>query len=165
MRIFLASIFTFILCLPAHAEENVLPGPVAAEVLHVIDGDSIKARVRVWLDQEVTVTVRLLGVDTPELKSRCEAEHTLAMTAKNRLAELVADKKLELYNIHRDKYGGRVLAHIRTDEQADIARTLIAENLARPYFGKKRGSWCEGAKSINTAGTVPESIPSRAQVQ
>ncbi|TAH36087.1 MAG: nuclease [Alphaproteobacteria bacterium] len=125
--------------------EHYLPGPLPAEVVRVIDGDSVEVRVRVWLDQEVTTTVRLQGLDTAELKSRCVQEHDLAIAAKARLEELLRGQKVELYDIQRDKYGGRVIAKIRTQGEADIAKTLIAENLGRAYEGKKRGSWCERA--------------------
>lgn len=129
-----------------HAE-NYLPGPYPAELIRVIDGDSIVARIRIWLGQDIVTTVRLQGLDTAELKSRCAAEKELALAAKSRLEELIGNQRIEIYDIHRDKYGGRVLAHIRTKDQGDVSQVLISENLARPYAGKKRGSWCQLAQA------------------
>ena len=46
---------------------EVLPGPIAADVIKVIDGDTLPVRARIWLGQEVEINVRLADVDTPEL--------------------------------------------------------------------------------------------------
>ncbi len=123
--------------------QKTLPGPYPAQLIRVIDGDSAQMRVTVWLGQEVTTIVRLVGLDTPELKAHCEREKDLALAAKARLEELLGARNIEIYNIKADKYGGRVLAQLRTPEQQDVAQTLIAENLARPDAGKKRGGWCQ----------------------
>ncbi|MGB1986736.1 MAG: thermonuclease family protein, partial [Parvibaculales bacterium] len=66
----------------AAAAKQVLPGPFAFELLEVIDGDTFRARVDIWLGQSVTVKVRLKGVDTPEMNGKCAAEKKLARQAK-----------------------------------------------------------------------------------
>ncbi len=150
--IFLTGVWLIPAPAPAATEQGTahyLPGPLSAEVIRVIDGDSIEVRVRIWLDQEIKTIVRLDGLDTAELKSRCAQERDMAGAAKARLNQLVSGQKLELYDIQRDKYGGRVIAKLRTPVEADIAKTLISENLARPYAGKKRGSWCERADAVH----------------
>jgi micrococcal nuclease len=45
-----------------------------AEVVRVIDGDTLEARVRIWPGMDVTTRVRLRGIDAPELHARCEGE-------------------------------------------------------------------------------------------
>lgn len=45
-----------VLARPAAAAGAALPGPYAADVVRVLDGDSFEARIRIWLDQDVTVT-------------------------------------------------------------------------------------------------------------
>ena len=54
--------------------KQILPGPFPFELVEVIDGDTFRARVDIWLGQSVTVKVRLKGVDTPEMNGKCAAE-------------------------------------------------------------------------------------------
>jgi micrococcal nuclease len=131
----------------ANEIDHTLPGPLRAEVLRVLDGDSMRVRVQIWLGQNIETTVRIEGLDTAELRGRCERERDLAYAAKNRLAELVGHEPIMLYNIRSDKYGGRVIADVFTTSNLPVAKNLIAENLGRPYAGGKRQSWCTAARA------------------
>lgn len=53
--------------LPVSAAEE-LPGPFAADVVRVIDGDTFLARVHLWLGLALSTRVRIRGIDAPELK-------------------------------------------------------------------------------------------------
>ncbi len=44
-----------------------MPGPTPATIEHVIDGDTVKLRVGVWIDQELVVSAHLADIDAPEL--------------------------------------------------------------------------------------------------
>jgi micrococcal nuclease len=106
--------------------------PAAAQNLRVIDGDTIAYRGE---------TIRIRGLDAPEIHGRCEAEIRLAERARDRLAELLAGG-LRVYPQGRDRYR-RVLAVVRDARGRDVARILITEGLARPYDGRgQRGGWC-----------------------
>ncbi len=120
-------------------------GPFEAQLIAVIDGDTLRARVRVWLDIDVERLVRLDGIDAPELRGRCEAEGALARRARDRLAALTAGGRLALYDVQYGKYAGRVVARIEA-EGRDLGRILVAEGLARPYDGGGRESWCGAAQ-------------------
>jgi len=120
---------------------ETLPGPVAASVVKVIDGDTLDVTVRVWIGQDTRTRVRIRGIDAPELHARCPVEKAGALAAKARLKEL-AGKAVTLTAIGQDKYAGRVDATVTAENGSDIAATLIREKLARPYGGGKRGSWC-----------------------
>ena len=61
---------------------EALPGPISAEVVEVIDGDTLAVRARIWLGQELTVRARIAGIDAPELRGRCAAERDLAVRAR-----------------------------------------------------------------------------------
>ena len=56
----------------ADARER-LAGPVVGTVQRVIDGDTLVVEVPVWLGLAVTTSVRLKGIDTPELRGRLPA--------------------------------------------------------------------------------------------
>ena len=48
-----------------------IAGLVQATVLRVLDGDTFEARAAIWPDIEVTVAVRIAGIDAPELHAAC----------------------------------------------------------------------------------------------
>jgi len=123
---------------------KTLAGPVAATVLTVIDGDTLTVRAHIWVGQEVETHVRLMGVDTPELHGRCEAEKSKAQDAKLFTARLTSSGKVFLYDVRSDKYGGRVDATVRTEDGRNLADALIQAGLARHYGGGKRAAWCAG---------------------
>ncbi len=127
----------------APAGGNAVPGPVPARVLAVIDGDTITVRARIWLGQDVETRVRLAGVDAPELRGACPRERALAKAARERVVSAVEGATISLIDIRYDKFGGRVLASVRTAAGDDLAALLIADGLARIYEGGKRRSWCD----------------------
>lgn len=131
----------------AAAAAESLAGPVAARVLRVLDGDTIEVRAHIWLGQEVATRVRLAGVDAPELKGACAHERAMATRARAYLAARLvtvdgSPVQVSLSEIRSGKYGGRVLARVRTAGGEDLSRALLAAGLARPYAGKARRSWC-----------------------
>ena len=126
---------------------ETLPGPIRARVTGVIDGDTLAVQARIWLGQDVDIHVRLVGIDAPELKSKCAAERDAALKARAMLAELVglgngAGGEVTLSDVRYDKYGGRVLARVAAQDGTDLASALVAKKLARPYDGKARQAWC-----------------------
>ncbi|MCF4164336.1 thermonuclease family protein [Zavarzinia compransoris] len=120
-----------------------MPGPFFAEVIEVVDGDTMDVRVHIWLGQEVVTRVRLAGIDTPELRGECPAEKALAARARDMLSNLVAAGEVTLRDVAFDKYGGRVLARVTDGEGRALGERLIAAGLARPYDGKARAGWCD----------------------
>ena len=120
---------------------DAFAGPVQARVERVVDGDTFDVRARIWLGQSLVVRVRIAGIDAPELRSRCDAEHILAIEARDYLERRIAGGEVRLSEIAYDKYGGRVLASVG-DSAGDIGAAMIAAGLARPYDGGTRTSWC-----------------------
>ena len=125
----------------AAAAKQVLPGPFAFELLEVIDGDTFRARVDIWLGQSVTVKVRLKGVDTPEMNGKCAAEKKLARQAKAFAENWLRKNQAHLVNVHYGTYAGRVLATAQITNGTSLSAALLAENLAKPYRGR-RAQWC-----------------------
>jgi endonuclease YncB( thermonuclease family) len=124
-----------------------LPGPYPVDVLKVLDGDTFEARVRVWFGQEITTLVRLRGIDAPELKARCGEELRGAEAARDALAGILGQGRVNLRDVALDKYGGRVVASIFVDQPEgvaplDVARAMLAARMARPYSGGRRDNWC-----------------------
>jgi micrococcal nuclease len=110
------------------------PPAVALERCSATDGDSLRCSFG---------PVRVLGLDTPEIRGKCPAEKALARIAKERLEQLIAGGvTLERKGRNIDKYG-RFLRVTYDADGHDVALVLISEGLARAYDGRgKRLSWC-----------------------
>jgi endonuclease YncB( thermonuclease family) len=117
-------------------------GAYAAEVLRVLDGDTFEARVHLWPGLDVTTKVRLRGIDAPEMKARCREERTRAEAAREALRAILAEGELTVLRIDQDKYGGRVVADAATTRTHDVSQALLAQGVARAYFGGRRQGWC-----------------------
>lgn len=133
-----------LLCLPvaAGAAERIR-GPVEAEVVRVVDGDTIAVKAHVWPGHTVEVLVRLAGIDTPELKGKCETERVMAQEARATVERALASGRALLFDVTFDKYGGRALAEVHSEDGQDLGARLIAARLARAYGGKAKLGWCE----------------------
>ena len=122
---------------------EVLHGPIAAQVVRVIDGDTIEVRARIWLGQEVEIKVRLDGADAPELKGRCAAERQRAQEARAFVERRIGGRPVALSDVRYDKYGARVVARVADASGANLSDALVARGLAHPYDGKAhRAGWC-----------------------
>lgn len=116
-------------------------GPVEADVVRVIDGDTFEAAARIWLGEAIDVHVRIEGIDAPELHAHCSWERRRAEAARDYLARRIDGAAVELSRVRYDKYGGRVDAVVR-DTDGNIGEAMIAKGYARPYHGHRRRPWC-----------------------
>lgn len=115
-------------------------GPVEAELISIVDGDTLVVAAKPWPQQTISVSVRIRGVDAPEMKSRCAALRVKAQAAKNVLASMLvaANGKLTLSSISGDKYFGRVVADVIFADGRDAATELLAAGMVRPYDGGRK---------------------------
>ena len=102
--------------------------------LRVWDGDTF----RIGFGRQ-SERVRLAGIDAPEIEGRCRFEIAQAQLAKNRLAELLSDRRVDIVR-HGIDPNGRTLATIRV-EGRDAGDILVAEGLARQWTGRRQ-PWC-----------------------
>jgi micrococcal nuclease len=115
-----------------------------ADVLEVIDGDTVRVRAKIWLNHVVETLVRVRGIDTPERgkRAKCKQERKQASLARQKLKKL-AGEQVFLYKVTFDKYGGRVVADVYSPQFENLGLILINEGHARPYNGRgKRKPWC-----------------------
>ena len=111
-------------------------------VVKIIDGDTVD----VDLDLGFSVIlkkqrIRLLGINTPESRTRDLVEKKYGLAAKARLRELLTDSdkltlKTAIDKKARGKYG-RILGTLYADD-TNINETLVSEGLAIEYFGGKK---------------------------
>ena len=93
--------------------------------------------------------VRLLGIDTPEMKTKNEDEKSIAHLAQKALSDLILNKNVSLKNTSLDKYG-RILANVYTENGVELSNWAILNRYAVSYDGgtkKSPTSWSEYYKS------------------
>ena len=114
-------------------------------VKYIVDGDTFIGDVILERGTEVmSVSVRLRNVDTPEIHGECDDEINRALTAKQRLGELIpVGSTVEIKNIKNDKYAGRIDANVFDAQHRDVGLILVKEKLGRAYSGGQRKSWCK----------------------
>lgn len=115
---------------------------VVDEVTSIYDGDTFRVNVKAWPDIiGHRVPVRVNGIDTPEIRGKCQYEKDLARKAKQFTVRLLRNAKIiELQNINRGKYF-RVLADVSVDGR-DFGESLVSNGLAVRYGGGIKIDWC-----------------------
>ena len=107
------------------------------------DGDTCYITAKTFPEPLQKMSIRILGIDTPEIRGDCKEEKELALKGRELANELFKSAKtIRLENLKWDKYGGRVLADVYLDEEL-YSKKLIDAGLARPYDGGTKESWCE----------------------
>jgi len=115
-----------------------------SEVTSIYDGDTFRANIKEYPDLlGYRIGIRVNGIDTPEMRGKCQKEKALARKAKQySVAKLRAAKSIELKNMKRGKYF-RIVADVYVDGH-NLGEMLINENLAVPYDGGHKGKdWCQ----------------------
>ncbi len=116
---------------------------VVDQITSIYDGDTFRANIK---DYPPIVghrmSIRINGIDTPEMKAKCAKEKKLAREAKQlTVSKLRNAKKIELKNIKRGKYF-RLVADVYVDG-VNLADLLKKKGLAVNYDGgKKSRPWC-----------------------
>jgi len=120
-----------------------IPAPYVyrAEVLSVYDGDSITVMLDLGMGITRKAKCRLMGIDTPEIRTRSAIEKKAAYVARDRVRDLIGDQGVLLHSVAKpDKYG-RLLVKVWTHEGTCINEVLIDEGLARAYDGGTKVSY------------------------
>jgi endonuclease YncB( thermonuclease family) len=116
-----------------------------AEILNVSDGDTIViAAPFLPAPLRPQLAVRIFGVDTPEKggRAKCPKEAQMGEAATQFTKKMVAQgKQFQVVLYGWDKFGGRVLGDILVNGQS-VRQGLIANGLAREYYGEAKTSWC-----------------------
>ena len=105
------------------------------QVIKVYDGDSITIAAHLPIEKSplFRFSVRLNGIDTPEIRGKNEDEKAAAKEARDALSNLILHKVIILKNVGTEKYG-RILADVYLDDLC-INEWLIKENYAVKYNG------------------------------
>ena len=123
------------------------------KITRVVDGDTVDADVDLGFDIFVKDRIRLMGIDTPESRTRNKAEKKLGLLAKERLKALCKQHKgniiLKTSKEGKGKFG-RILGSIYANgSEITFNDILIAEGHARKYYGGSKGELGEWVTEIN----------------
>lgn len=140
--------FLFVCLLPVSAFGSTIDTIYPVRLLSITDGDTIRVQATIWPNLYKETSVRIYGIDTPEIHGKCEQERSLAASARDYVAEKLATAdEIFIQNVTKDKYGNRVVADVlykKNNRTHNLAKELIKQNLATEYFGKtKNKNWCE----------------------
>lgn len=140
--------FLIILCLIipisiSAAQDTTYGNLVVSKIRSVYDGDTFRADIAgVHPIIGHNVSIRIYGVDTPEIRGECPSEKVKAKNAQRFVEQaLRLASTVELRNVRRDKYF-RLNADVYVDGRS-ISAILIKHGMAYPYFGKTKQNWCE----------------------
>ena len=114
-----------------------------SKVISVYDGDTFRVNID-SLPPIVgkNIAIRVNGVDTPEIRGKCQYEKNLALEARDFVRGKLANaKEIKLTNLQRGKYF-RVVANVLVDG-VSLEQELLDNKLAYSYDGGKKLSWCK----------------------
>lgn len=139
-------------------EFTLLDVKTYARVVSAYDADTIKVVIPIF-GSHYKFSIRLMGIDTCEIKAKNPKNKEVAVKARNRLFELLTGKKIDpiwkkkdvekqldaevvlvwLHCLEFDKWG-RVLANVYLSEGAEksLSEYLLEEKLAYPYMGETK---------------------------
>ena len=113
------------------------------KVLRVVDGDTVDVDIDlgfgIVLKDE---RVRIMGIDTPESRTRDKVEKLFGLASKARLKELVGGRSGPILKTQINKKGedmkgkfGRILGDFETESGRMVTEMLVEEGHAVAYFG------------------------------
>ncbi|MDX2370701.1 MAG: thermonuclease family protein [Colwellia sp.] len=115
---------------------------IVSEITSIYDGDNFRANIKGYpsiIGEHMSI--RINGIDTPELRGKCDKEKQLARKAKQFTVEHLRNAKIiTLNNIKRGKYF-RLIADVLVDG-VNLGDLLIKNNHAVKYKGKTKKFWC-----------------------
>ena len=117
------------------------------KVLRVVDGDTVDVDIDlgfgVWLHRE---RVRVMGIDTPESRTRDKVEKAFGLAAKSHVKDMLPIGSIQILKTEVDKSGedakgkfGRILGDFLLDQDDGsikrMTEIMIEDGHAVPYFG------------------------------
>lgn len=103
-----------------------------AKITEVYDGDTVTALVDLGFRISFEIKIRLLGIDTPEIRG---TERPEGLIARDRLRELVLGKEviLKTERDRQEKFGRWLGELFFPDDDQSVNQKLLQEGLAKRY--------------------------------
>lgn len=112
-----------------------IPPITSGFVVKVYDGDTITIISKLPYEESslYKFSVRLNGIDCPEIKGETLQEKQCAQLARDELSKLILNKEIILKNLKTEKYG-RILADVYLDD-LHLNQYMLDKKLAVKYDG------------------------------
>ena len=139
---FIAVMFIVSISISATAKDKNYGNATVSEITSIYDGDTFRANIKGYpAIVGEHMSIRINGIDTPELRGKCDKEKQLARLAKQFTVEhLRSAKSISLKNVKRGKYF-RLIADVYIDG-VSLGELLIKNKHAVKYIGKTKVDWC-----------------------
>ena len=129
------------------------------EVTRVVDGDTVDVDVDLGFGMVYKKQrVRMMGIDTPESRTRDLEEKFYGKQSKYHLENILKDKDIELKSHDKGKFG-RILGELFVGSSAySINQQMIDEYHAVPYLGQSKQDTEQGhlwnRQALNEQGII-----------
>ena len=139
------------------------------KVLRVVDGDTVDVDIDLGFGIVLSdERVRIMGIDTPESRTRDKVEKLFGKASKHRLESLlgkVAILKTQINKDGEDMKGkfGRVLGDFVTEDGRMATEVMIEEGHCVPYFGGSKEE-VQAQHMKNRERLIAEGIVTRDQI-
>ena len=122
------------------------------KVLRVIDGDTLDALLDIGFMVHKKIRIRLMGIDTPESRTRDLEEKKRGLASKARFKEMLKNSKGDIRLVsHGVGKFGRCLGELFSPEfECSLNQQMINEGFAYEYFGGNKEIAKERAKRKST---------------
>jgi micrococcal nuclease len=140
--IFIAIMFIVSISISAIAKDKNYGNATVSEITSIYDGDTFRANIKGYpAIVGHHMSIRINGIDTPELRGKCDKEKQLARLAKQfTVKHLRTAKSISLKNVKRGKYF-RLIADVYVDG-VSLGELLIKNKHAIKYDGGTKVTWC-----------------------
>ena len=124
----------------------------SGKVIKVYDGDTVTIQFKLPYKTSplYKISVRLNGIDCPELKTKNAIEKECSTIAKDKVSELLLGNIIELKNVSMEKYG-RLLADVYYKDKS-VNQWLLDNHLAINYDGGTKqppNNWIKYYNEVN----------------
>jgi micrococcal nuclease len=141
--IFIAALLIFLNAFPAFADCYDWPLREGSNGRVAYDADTIYVLMPEIAPELEKMSVRVNGVDAPEIRGECDFEKDLAKKARDYVLDaLEKAENISFCNPLWGKYAGRVVADVMVGDKL-LSEMIISNGLGRSYDGGKRKNWCD----------------------
>ena len=131
----------------------------SVKVTRVVDGDTVDVDIDLGFGMSYRKQrVRMMGIDTPESRTRNLEEKFYGKASKAHLVEKLKDQKVKLVSHDKGKFG-RLLGELFIgNNPVSVNQQMIDEFHAVPYFGQSKDDTEQGhlwnKQALNEQGII-----------
>lgn len=134
---------------------------VPAKIINVYDGDTIEVMLLHGDKLPMRIWIRLIDVDTPELKGKdvSNMEKAAAIIVRDQVREWLVGKVVPVRLVKWDKFGGRIDGHIyMCCGGQSVSEALIDLQYAKGYQGGAKERWTRGELKLIVGYTYKDEL-------